>query len=146
MRFPVFADRKSHALPRSAWPGPIVAIGLVLLALASPATTAGAQRVVPSIGSYKASGRGDPPRYDVRAQVKRLAGRRVISAQVTDACGGFATFARVAVSGISSGEPAFAGRVGAAAISGRWTASTRIVGSVKTPCAKRQDYVMNLRG
>jgi hypothetical protein len=142
----VYSDRKSPAPALLASPGPIAAIGLVLLALASPAPTDGAQRVVPSIGSYKTSGRGDPPRYDVRAQVKRKAGRRAISAQVTDACGGFATFARVAISGISNGEPEFSARVGAAAISGRWTTSTRIEGSVKTPCAKRQDYVMVLRG
>jgi hypothetical protein len=141
----VLSDRKSPALARPARPGPTAAICLVLLALASPAATDAAQRVVPSIGSYKTSGRGDPPRYDLRAQVKRKAGRRVISAQVTDACGGFATFAGVAVSGISNGEPEFSARVGVAAISGRWTSSTRIKGTVKTPCAKRQDYVLNLR-
>lgn len=140
------SDRKSHALALSPSPGLIAAIALVLLALALPAPTAGAQHVVPSIGSYKTSGRGDPPRYDVRAQVKRKSGRRVISAQLTDTCGGFATFARVAISGISKGEPEFSARVGAAAISGRWTTSTRVEGSVKTPCAKRQDYVMNLSG
>ena len=115
---------------------------ILLVVLAAPATEAQA-RVVPAVGSYTASGRGDPPRYTVRAQAKRKAGGIIISAQVSDTCGGFATFPRIKVT--AKGGPQFSANVGSAGISGRWTNPTTIKGSVKTPCAKRQDYVMHLR-
>jgi len=131
-------------LPRLA-PIAIVAIG-ALSAVATSGANAEEGRIVPAIGTYKSSGRGDPPSYGIRAQVKRRSGHQVISAQVTDTCGGFATFYRISIAGAGRGEPEFSARVGGATISGRWTASTTIRGSVKSPCAKRQDYVMRLSG
>jgi hypothetical protein len=142
----VSSDRESHTPALSPSPRLIAAIGLVLLALALPAPTAGAQAqsVVPAVGSYRASGRGDPPRYTVRAAAKRKAGRTILSAQVSDTCGGFATFPHVTVT--AKGGPEFSAKVGGAGINGRWTTPTTIKGSVKTPCAKRQDYVMHFTG
>lgn len=111
--------------------------------LASP--TAEASGIVPAVGSYNATGAGDPPAYSIRGQVKRKGGRKVVSIQVSDRCGGFATFPHTAIS-YPSGVPKFAARVGATEIGGRWTSPTRIEGRVKTPCAARQDYVMRLVG
>jgi hypothetical protein len=108
--------------------------------------SAQAQRVIPTVGLYKASGRTKPANYTVQGQVKRRGGRKVISSQVTDTCHGFATFAPTVISRASGGAPVFSARVGNAAISGRWTSSTRIKGSVHTPCAKAQEYVMKLTG
>lgn len=115
--------------------------------LALAGVTPGAARskhVVPAVGAYKASGRTDPASYDVRAEVKRRGGRKVISAQVTDTCGGFATFVPTAISRGPDGAPTFSAQVGAAAIRGRWTTSSAIKGTVRTPCAKAQGYVMHL--
>jgi hypothetical protein len=114
------------------------------LGLLASVAAAGTQRVVPTVGSYTASGRGDPPRYTVRAQAKRRAGRTVLSAQVSDTCGGFATFPRIAVTAKSG--PKFSARVGSASIGGRWTDAKTITGTVKTPCAERQGYVLHLAG
>ncbi len=125
----------------------IAATGLssvILLGAVTPVATAESARIVPTVGSYKASGRGDPPNYTVRAQVKRKAGRKVISVQVEDTCGGLATFALSAISRAAGGAPVFSAQVGAARARGRWTSSTRIEGVVKTPCAARQGYVMQL--
>jgi hypothetical protein len=137
--------RKKARLRRPSLPA-MAAIGLLLTLSLTAGIATGAARLVPTVGSYKASGRGDPPRYEVRAQVKRKAGHATLSAQVDDTCGGFATFAHVAIAANSKGAPEFSARVGGAAISGRWTAPTTIKGSVKSPCAKRQDYVMRLTG
>jgi hypothetical protein len=141
------ADRKAQQPGLRFWAlSTLIALGLIAALLpAPPAAAAKASRVVPTVGSYKASGRGDPPRYSVRAQAKRRSGRTTLSAQVSDSCGGFATFPRIAVSSGPKGST-FSARVGAVAISGRWTTATRIEGSVKTPCARRQDYVMTLSG
>lgn len=116
------------------------------LAAATPGAGAEAGRIVPASGSYKASGRGDPPDYAVRAQVKNKAGHTIVSAQVGDTCGGFATIAHIAVARTSSGAPVFTAQVGGASISGRWTSSTVIQGKVKTPCSPRQGYAMHLLG
>jgi hypothetical protein len=145
----VSVPRQGQAGVRWLSPPTIAAIGLIsALALAAATPEAGAHvaRIIPAVGSYKASGRGDPPNYAIRAQVKSKAGRTIISAQVEDTCGGFVTIAYTAVARASSGAPVFSARVGGAGISGRWTSSTRIEGRVKTPCAARQDYVMHLTG
>jgi hypothetical protein len=125
-----------------------VAIALsVALALAltptAPRASAEAGRIVPASGSYKASGRGDPPAYAVRAQVKTKASRLVFAAQIEDTCGGFA-IAHPAISRSHSGAPVFTAQVGGASIRGRWTSSTSIKGTVKTPCAARQGYVLHV--
>jgi hypothetical protein len=120
------------------------------MALALATATAGAgvraARIVPAVGSYKGAGRGDPPSYAIRAQVTRKGGRMLISAQVEDSCRGFATFAHTAIDRAANGASVFSARVGGAGISGHWASSTRIKGTVKTPCASRQEYVMHLTG
>jgi hypothetical protein len=141
------AHRQRTCSARSLSRLAIAAIGLasiVGLGAVTQSATAKGTRIVPAIGSYKAAGRGDPPRYAVRAQVKRKAGRKVISIQVEDTCRGFATFAPTAISRASGGAPVFSARVGAARVGGRWTSSTTIEGVVKTACATRQGYVMHL--
>jgi hypothetical protein len=115
----------------------------LILAAATPGARAEAGRIVPTPGSYKASGRGDPPAYTVRAQVKSKAGQPILSAQIEDTCGGFA-IAHPVISRATNGAPVFTAKVGGASISGRWTSSTSIKGTVKTPCAARQAYVMHL--
>ena len=129
---------------------PVIAATLLVSVLAMAATTpwahAQAVRITPAVGSYKTSVATDPPNYAVRAQVKRKGGRRIVSAQVEDTCGGFATFAQTAITRASSGAPVFSARVGGAGISGRWISSTKIKGKVDTPCARPQDYVMHLSG
>lgn len=145
----VSVPRQGQAGVRWLLPPAVAALGLVstfALTAATPGAGAHAARIIPAVGSYKASGRGDPPNYAVRAQVKRKAGRRIISAQVKDTCGGFATFTHTAIARASNGAPVFSARVGDAGISGRWTSSTRIEGKVKTPCATQQGYVMHLTG
>jgi hypothetical protein len=126
--------------------------GLALLAFlalgsaaAVPAQSPAAVRIVPALGSYLASGKGDPATYSVRGQVKRAGGRRSISLQVRDTCGGLATFAGTAIVR-SGGAPAFSAQVGVARVSGRWVSSTRVVGSVKTPCGRAQGYSMRRTG
>jgi hypothetical protein len=144
---PVFRQRQADV--RGLFRPVVAAFAFVsFLVLATSAPWAGAQSdgLIPATGSYRASGRADPPSYTVRAQVKRKAGRKVISAQVVDDCGGFATFAPSAIAHGSSGAPEFSARVGDATIRGRWIASTRIKGTVDTPCAKAQGYVMHLTG
>jgi hypothetical protein len=124
-----------------------IGVGCALAVSAGvPESSVGAARIVPSIGSYLASGKGDPSSYLVRAQVKQKGGRKVISAQVKDTCGGFATFVQAAIEKGPGGVPVFSARAGVASISGRWASSTRITGTVKTPCAPRQEYVMHLSG
>jgi hypothetical protein len=124
----------------------IALVSTLALTTATPGAGAHAVRIIPAVGSYKASGRGDPPNYAVRAQVKRKAGRTIVSAQVSDTCGGFATIAHTAIVRTSSGVPVFSAQVGGAGLSGRWTSPTRLEGKVKTPCARRQGYVMHLAG
>ena len=124
----------------------LAAISVIALTASTPWAGARSKPVVPALGSYRASGRTDPANYTVRAQVKRKGGRKVVSSQVADTCGGFATFAPTAIARADNGAPAFSAQVGAAAISGRWTSSTRIEGKVDTPCARPQDYVMHLTG
>ena|GEM_PF-5727472 len=125
---------------------PLVAATVLALGILAPWATAQSQSVIPAVGSYKASGRNKPPDYTVRGQVKRKGGRKVISSQVTDTCGGFATFVPTAISRASNGAPMFSAQVGNAAINGHWTSPTRIKGRVHTPCAKAQEYVMKLTG
>lgn len=121
----------------------ILPLAIFLLAITAPSPIAlGA--LVPAVGSYEAKGTGDPAAYDVHGQVKRKGARRILSIQVKDRCGGLATFANVAVSRGTAGAPAFSAQVGSARIDGRWTSSTRIRGTVKTPCANSQAYVMRL--
>lgn len=124
----------------------IALLAMLTLGAGAPRTAAAASSIVPKVGSYKATGAGDPAGYLVRAQVKRKGGRKVISAQVKDSCGGFATFVQVPIGRASNGAPIFSARVGVASIGGRWSSSTRITGTVKTPCAARQEFVMNLVG
>lgn len=127
--------------------GAALALGFVLaLAALTPWAAAQSKRIVPAVGAYGASGRTDPASYNVRAQVKLKGGRKVISSQVTDTCGGFATFVPTAISRTANGVPMFSAQVGAAAIGGRWTNSTTIEGRVHTPCARAQRYVMHLNG
>ena len=124
----------------------IALLAMLILAAGAPRTGAAAGSIVPKVGSYKATGVGDPASYLVRAQVKRKGGRKVISAQVKDSCGGFATFVQAAIGRASNGAPTFSARVGVASIGGRWSSSTRITGTVKTPCAARQEFVMHIVG
>ena len=124
----------------------IALLAMLTLSAGAPRTAAAASSIVPKVGSYKATGAGDPASYLVRAQVKRKGGRKVISAQVKDSCGGFATFVQAPIGRASNGAPTFSARVGVASIGGRWSSSTRITGTVKTPCAARQEFVMNLVG
>jgi len=133
----------AQARPRTA----IASIGLTLAIAVVAAPTpvaAGTESIVPAVGSYRASGEGDPSRYAVEAQVKRRAGRRKISVQVRDTCGGFATFASLAIGRSRTGVPKFSSQIGGARVSGRWTSATRIAGTVQTPCAVRQEYAMRL--
>jgi hypothetical protein len=128
--------------PRPARIAGAFAFAVLLIGAAAP--TAGArERIVPSTGSYVATGRGDPSHYSVSAQVKRKGGRAVVSAQLRDSCGGFATFARVAVGRSPRGVPEFSARVGGAVIRGHWASATTIKGSVKTPCAAREAFAMH---
>jgi hypothetical protein len=122
-----------------------VVTALALAAL-TPWAAAQSKGVIPAVGSYKATGHAKPADYTVRAQVKRRGGRKLISSQVTDTCGGFATFVPTAISRAPNGVPVFSARVGDAAISGRWISSTKIKGNVRTPCARAQEYVMQLTG
>ena len=146
LRFPVSSDRDSHAPALRLSPGRIAAIGVLLLALvfvrtdgrSGVATRRSLCWLVPGVGVR----RPFPLRGQGRSKAQE--GRTVLSAQVSDTCGGFATFPRIAVT--ANGRPEFWAKVGGAGISGRWTTSTTIKGSVKTPCAKRQDYVMHLTG
>lgn len=131
---------RTHPILRNA--AAIVAV--LALAVLPPWAAAHSKRVIPAVGAYKASGRNKPANFTVRAQVKRKNGRKVISSQVTDTCGGFATFAPTAISRSPNGVPMFSAKVGAAGISGRWTTSTTIKGRVHTPCADAQQYVMHL--
>lgn len=116
----------------------------MVFALVTPPAAAQSRQLIPAVGSYKASGRTEPADYTVRAEVKRRGGRKLISSQVTDSCGGFATFVPTAISRSPNGVPKFSAQVGAAAISGRWTTPTTIEGRVHTPCADAQHYVMHL--
>jgi hypothetical protein len=140
-------DRQASAGPLPASATLAVAIlAIAILAAAVPRMTVAASPIVPKVGTYKATGAGDPANYLVQAQVKRKGGRKVISAQVKDSCGGFATFVQAPIGRASNGTPTFSARVGAASIGGRWGSSTRIKGTVKTPCAARQEFVMHLVG
>jgi hypothetical protein len=134
-----------NVLRRSRSPLAIFAATSVLASAAIAVTTATASdRIVPAAGSYVASGAGDPSRYSVRGQVMRRGGRRRISLQVRDTCGGLATFADTAIGRDSADAPTFFAQVGGARVSGRWTGPTRIAGRVKTPCGAAQGYVMRL--
>lgn len=135
-----------HPILRTSRGRTVALVPVVALAALTPWAAAQSKGVIPAVGSYRASGRTDPADYTVRAQVKRRGGRKVISSQVTDTCGGFATFVPTAISRSPDGVPAFSAQVGGAAISGRWTSSTRIEGKVHTPCAGAQEYVMHLTG
>lgn len=134
----------SHPILRIRRGKPLVLASILALGIFVPWASAGSQRVIPAVGSYRASGRDKPANYTVRGQVKRKGGRKVISSQVTDTCGGFATFVPTVISRAPNGVPVFSVQVGNAAISGRWTSSTRIKGRVHTPCAEAQAYVMKL--
>lgn len=103
-----------------------------------------AASVVPATGSYVARGAGDPPAYSIQATVKRKSGRTTISVRVGDRCGGFASFPHVRVTRNERGVPIFSGQVGGARVGGRWSAETRIEGSVRTPCAGAQRFALRL--
>jgi hypothetical protein len=137
---------QSHPILRIARGKLLVLATILGLGILAPWATAQSQRVAPAVGSYKASGRNKPANYTVRAQVKRKGSRKVISSQVTDTCGGFATFVPTVISRAANGVPMFSAQVGNAAISGHWTSSTRIKGRIHTPCAKAQEYVIKLTG
>jgi hypothetical protein len=137
---------QSHPILRTDRSKPLVVATILALGILTPWAAAQSQRVIPAIGSYKASGQNKPPSYTVRGQVKRKGSRKVISSQVTDTCGGFATFVPTVISRAPNGTPMFSAQVGNAAINGHWTSSTRIKGKVRTPCAKAQEYVMKLKG
>lgn len=80
----------------------------------------------------------------MRATVKRKGGRTTVSVQVGDRCGGFASFPHLGVTRNGRGVPVFLGQIGGARVGGHWASATRIAGSVKTPCAKAQSYVLRL--
>lgn len=119
-------------------------ICLAVFAVVSATAAVSVAAVIPATGSYAADGAGDPPAYSVQATVARRSGRTTISIRVGDRCGGFATFPGLRVGRNGRGVPIFSGRVGGAGVGGHWAGSTTIAGSVRTPCAGAQRYVLRL--